>query len=176
MPVLDFPDAPTVGQIFIAGSKSWTWTGAVWNASEASGGGSADNALLVGQSPITYNIATQTIGVDQSQLSLSISQITDYVVPENYTSQVVSTDTTLVKNVKYFVDTTAARSLTLPATPALGDEVLIFDASGLAETNHITVLRNGSLINGTADDAIIDINQSTSIFTYAGSTIGWSFG
>lgn len=38
MPVLDFPDAPTVGQIFTADTKSWTWTGSVWNATGSSSG------------------------------------------------------------------------------------------------------------------------------------------
>jgi hypothetical protein len=31
MPI-DFPDTPTVGQIFTAGDASWIWNGSVWNS------------------------------------------------------------------------------------------------------------------------------------------------
>jgi len=63
----------------------------------------------------------------------------------------------------------------LPATPALGEEIVIYDASGQASTNNITVLRNGSKINGLEDDAIIDLDQSISVFAYTGATVGWRF-
>lgn len=87
----------------------------------------------------------------------------------------ISSDITLLSQTKYFVDTTAARTLTLPATPIVGDEIFIYDATGTAATNNITVLRNGTKINALEEDAIIDIDQSTSSFTYTGSTIGWRF-
>jgi hypothetical protein len=87
----------------------------------------------------------------------------------------VSSNITLVAGRRYFVDTTAARTLTLPASPSLGDEIVIFDASGTVFTNNITVARNGSKINGISDDAIIDINGSRATLTYTGSTYGWRF-
>ena len=73
------------------------------------------------------------------------------------------------------VDTTSARTLTLPASPALGDTIVIFDASGSAATNNITISRNGNKINGQTDNAIIDVNQSSSLLVYTGTTLGWSF-
>ena len=91
------------------------------------------------------------------------------------TNQSISSNITLVAGTRYFVDTTAARTLTLPASPSIGDEIQIFDASGTAATNNITIARNGSNINGVADNAIIDVDQSGSIFTYTGSTLGWRF-
>lgn len=87
----------------------------------------------------------------------------------------ISSNVTLAVNNKYFVDTTAARTLTLPASPSLGDEIYIFDATGTAFTNNITVSRNGNKINGISDDAIIDINGASTILTYTGSTYGWRF-
>jgi hypothetical protein len=91
------------------------------------------------------------------------------------TSVSVSSDSTLQVNTKCFVDTSAVRTLTLPASPSLGDEIVIFDATGQSATNNITVSRNGNKINSITDNAIIDVNQSTSIFTYTGTTIGWRF-
>ena len=87
----------------------------------------------------------------------------------------ISANTTLVAGRRYFVDTTAARTLTLPASPTLGQEVVVIDATGTAATNNITILRNGGKINGLTEDAILDVNQGTSIFTYTGTTLGWRF-
>jgi len=71
----------------------------------------------------------------------------------------ISANTTLVAGRRYFVDTTAARTLTLPASPTLGQEVVVIDATGSAATNNITILRNGGKINGLTEDAILDVNQ-----------------
>ena len=87
----------------------------------------------------------------------------------------ISVNTTLVAGRRYFVDSTAARTLTLPASPAVGNEIQIFDASGLAGTNNITVSSNGGKINGVVQDLILDANGAVAILTYTGSTYGWRF-
>lgn len=86
----------------------------------------------------------------------------------------ISTNQTLVSGYRYFVNTSSARTLTLPSTNSIGDEIQILDSTGSAATNNITVLRNGSNINGVADDAIIDVSGINS-FIYTGSTVGWRF-
>jgi hypothetical protein len=88
----------------------------------------------------------------------------------------VSSNITLVAGRRYFVDTTAARTLTLPASPTLGQEIVIFDASGSAGTNNITIARNGNNINSVADNAIIDVDKAAAVLIYTGSTIGWRLG
>jgi len=96
-------------------------------------------------------------------------------IPTGPTSSAVSSNITMAANYNYFVDTSAARTLTLPASPSLGDTIAIYDASGTAATNNITVARNGSKINGQTVNAIIDVDQSGSVFIYTGSTVGWRF-
>ncbi len=91
------------------------------------------------------------------------------------TAQAVSSNITMSANYNYFVDTTAARTLTLPASPALGDTIAVYDASGSASTNNITIARNGNKINGQTENGIIDVDQSGSVFIYTGSTLGWRF-
>jgi hypothetical protein len=88
----------------------------------------------------------------------------------------VSSNITLSSFNKYFVNTSSARTLTLPSTPSLGDEIYIFDASGTAASYNITVARNSKLINGNDGNLIIDINGSSASFVYTGETYGWKVG
>jgi hypothetical protein len=77
---------------------------------------------------------------------------------------------------RYFVDTTSERTITLPATPSVGDEVQIFDATGTASTHNITIGRNGKNINGIAENAIIDVDKAAAVLVYTGLTLGWRLG
>jgi hypothetical protein len=85
----------------------------------------------------------------------------------------VSSNVTLESNKRYFVDTAAARTLTLPASPANGDEVQIFDVVGSAATNSIIVDSNTLKINGTVQNLEIDIDYDIVALVYTGSTYGW---
>ena len=116
---------------------------------------------------LPYNYIT----INGSQVNLGGS----VTIPTGPTAQAVSSNITMAANYNYFVDTTAARTLTLPASPSLGDTIAVYDASGTAATNNITIARNGNLINGQSTNAIIDVNQSSSIFVYTGATVGWRF-
>lgn len=74
----------------------------------------------------------------------------------------------------YFVNTTsAAVTVTLPASPSAGDIVAISDYAGTAATNNITVGRNGQPIGGIAADAIIETNKKTVFLIYIDGTQGW---
>jgi len=85
----------------------------------------------------------------------------------------VSSDITLAKWNNYMVDTSAARTLTLPASPSSGDEIHIFDVSGTAATNKITVNSNSNKINGSVQDLEIDANNAGVVLIYTGSSYGW---
>lgn len=69
-------------------------------------------------------------------------------------------------------------AITLPAnsTLLLNDTIEIIDVTGSSATNNITVGRNGSLIQGSADDLTIDINGSITTLIYTGTTYGWIVG
>jgi hypothetical protein len=87
--------------------------------------------------------------------------------------QSVSSDITLVAGYRYLVDTSAVRTLTLPASPVSGAEVQIFDTTNTASANNITVNNGGSLINGVSDVLVIDVNGAVATLVYTGSTLGW---
>jgi len=91
-----------------------------------------------------------------------------------FASTSVSSNITLTAANKYFVDTTSARTLTLPASPSLGDEIVIYDASNNALTNNITVLPNGNKVQGSIQTLIVDSNAAVAYLAYTGSTYGWA--
>lgn len=88
----------------------------------------------------------------------------------------ISANTTLIVKKRYFVTSASALTLTLPASPALNDEIQIVDASGNASTYNITVARNANKINGGSNNLIIDTNGGWYTLLYTGSTYGWKVG
>jgi hypothetical protein len=88
----------------------------------------------------------------------------------------ITTNTSLAAGSRYFVTSPSALTLTLPASPAVNDQIEIFDASGNAETYNITVARNTKLINGNAGNLIIDTDGGWYILLYTGTTYGWKVG
>jgi hypothetical protein len=88
----------------------------------------------------------------------------------------ISANTTLLAKKRYFVTSASALTLTLPASPALNDEIQILDASGNSSTYNITVARNANKINGGSNNLIIDTNGGWYTLLYTGSTYGWKVG
>ena len=81
---------------------------------------------------------------------------------------------TAVSGNGYFVNTTSgAITVTLPASPSAGDIVAIADYARTFATNNITVGRNGSNIQGTANDGTISTNGQSTTFVYVDGTQGW---
>jgi len=84
--------------------------------------------------------------------------------------QVISTNTAAVNNCLYVM--TASLTLTLPATPAVGDTIRISNLSG---TTTCVVGRNGSNIQALAEDLTIDSLNAAITLTYANASLGWVF-
>jgi hypothetical protein len=93
-----------------------------------------------------------------------------------WTAVSVSSNVNVSKWNNYMVDTSSARTLTLPASPSSGDEIHIFDVTGTAATNKITVASNSNKINGTVQDLEIDKNNAAVVLIYTGSAYGWRVG
>ncbi len=86
---------------------------------------------------------------------------------------VVTTNTTMVAGKGYFVNTTGgAVTMTLPASPSIGDTVVVVDYSSAA-TNNITIGRNGSNIQSSASDRTISTNNTSETYVYINATVGW---
>jgi hypothetical protein len=63
-----------------------------------------------------------------------------------------------------------AFTVTLPATPTVGDTVVVADAGAAFGTNNLTIGRNGSTINGTAENLVCDITGVSVTLVYDGTT------
>ena len=90
-----------------------------------------------------------------------------------YVYSSISASTTAAAGYRYFIDTTAAVTLTLPSSPSVGDEVGVIDVTGGASTHNITIARNGLKINGASSDLTVSTNRSAFVLVYSGSSQGW---
>ena len=90
------------------------------------------------------------------------------------TTKITANPNPAVSGVGYFCDTSsAAFTVTLPASPSAGAIVALSDYTGTWETNNITVGRNSSNINGAAADLILNSNNTTATLIYVDATEGW---
>jgi hypothetical protein len=84
--------------------------------------------------------------------------------------QVISGNTAAVSGCLYVM--TASLTLTLPASPAVGDTVRVSNLSG---TTTCVVGRNGNKIQNVAEDLTIDSLNAAITLTYASASLGWVF-
>jgi len=91
--------------------------------------------------------------------------------------RVLAAAETVQAGAQILVDTSgAARTITLPASPAAGDEVSFLDSENTFDTNNLTVGRNSSNINGLAADLVVANERASFSLVYSGdATVGWQF-
>ena len=88
-----------------------------------------------------------------------------------FTTNVVTTSSTASANNHYYLNA-ATLTLTLPASPSVGDEVRISEVAGNTDC---VIGRNGSNIMGDASDLTIDTAYLVLSLRYVDATIGWAF-
>jgi len=111
---------------------------------------------------ITINGVAATLGS-----SVTIAAGTDW-------QAVKTTGFTAVAGEGYFVNTTGgAFTMTLPATPSIGDEVSFIDYAGTFDTNTFTIGRNGENIQGSAADLTVSVERAANTLVYTDGTQGW---
>ncbi len=91
----------------------------------------------------------------------------------SFCTAVKSSPFTATANKGFLINTGSAVTVTLPASPSTGDELIIVDQTGQAATNNITLGRNGSKIKGACIDAKMKTNRGGLRLVYSGSSQGW---
>ena len=151
---------------YAAGSQGWVITGA-----GGSGMDTASSASIAALSSsfveFSSSIAPLSASASDSR-NLIVSSITG---SSHYSSSYMNgTIAGVNQGVYIFDDTVTFRTLTLPASPKIGDTIKISGRSGLA-TN--VVARNGELIMGSATDLTLDDANASFELLYAAGSQGW---
>jgi hypothetical protein len=69
--------------------------------------------------------------------------------------------------------TSAAFTVTLPASPSVGDTIILLDYAGTFATNNITLGRNSNKIEGVTTNKLLTTNREAVTLVYVDSTQGW---
>jgi hypothetical protein len=125
---------------------------------------------FVGRKPTNAPLTSDDIPngiIGAEDLAAGLSKITFDTTPK-------TTGFTAVANTGYFCNTTsAAFTVTLPATPSAGDQVQLVDYAGTFDTNNLTIDPNGEDIEGQANNFLLKGEREGAILTYIDSTQGW---
>ena len=75
-----------------------------------------------------------------------------------------------------FANTTANPiTITLPTSPATGDEITFIDARGTFNSNNLILNRNGQPINTGTSNLTLTTNGQAFTLVYVDSTRGWAY-
>ena len=83
---------------------------------------------------------------------------------------------TAVAGAQIFANTTANPiTVNLPASPSVGDEVMVMDTRGTWNSNNCTIGRNGQPINTATSDLTLNTNGQAITLVYVDATRGWAY-
>jgi hypothetical protein len=105
---------------------------------------------------------------DVTQVNGRTGNVTLDINDTKYAVSVIGANTTAVAGGLYVL--TANLTLTLPASPAVGDSVKI---SNLSQVQTCVVARNGEVILGSTSDLILDNQYSSFEMVFTGAVKGW---
>ena len=151
---------------FTLGSTAVTATAAELNL--------LDGGTSVGSSITLADADGIVVNDGGSMKTIPASDLKTYNPGGTSWQSVITSNTTMVSGRGYFVNTTsAAITMTLPASPSIGDTVNVIDYAGTADTNNITIGRNSQPIMGAAEDLTVATERAAFALVYSDSTHGW---
>ena len=108
--------------------------------------------------------------IDRSKLSQTLQRSV------NGRWRTITANATLVAGDYVLVDTSGgAVTVTLPATPSLGDTIRLVDGSGSFSTNNLTISPNGEKIAGATGDQVTTQNRASFELVYFDQDNGWVY-
>ncbi|MDC3346399.1 hypothetical protein OAV76_04005 [Schleiferiaceae bacterium] len=96
-----------------------------------------------------------------------------YTIPAAYTA--VNGDQLLINTTGTGGGLNAPVTITLPASPAIGNEVTFIDSGNGFGSNNLTINRNSQPILGAASNLTVSTNGAAFTLVYVNSTRGWIY-
>ena len=115
--------------------------------------------------------STNLLYSDGTNIHLGLRNKGYYTIPANYTA--VNGDQLLIDTSGSGIGTPV--TVTLPASPTIGDEVTFIDSGNNLASNNLTIGRNGSNINSSASDLTVSTSGIAFTLVYVNSTRGWTY-
>jgi len=146
----------------------------VWIISDETVRGTSNRTLSV----LTASGTAQPVPPGASLLCVSdATNTTTKIIEKGYATITDSNSPyTAVAGAQIFANTTANPiTITLPASPAVGDEVSIIDTRGTFGSNNLTVARNSQPINSGTSNLTLNTNGQSITLVYVDSTRGWAY-
>ena len=116
-----------------------------------------------------------TAGAVQGQLAATVTALDSAIRPNVMSAPVIITDVTYtaLKGDRLLVVPAAGQIITLPGVPNMGDTVSFMDIAGTATATNFTIARNGKLIQGLAEDLVVDKSNAAFSLIFTNNTLGW---
>ena len=109
-----------------------------------------------------------------TMVQVAMTDIKDYIGGGTSWQAVKTSNFTAAAGQGVFCNTTsAAFTLTLPASPSIGDEVTFVDYAGTFDTNNLTIGRNSEKIHGATENLTVATERAANTLVYTDSTQGW---
>ena len=146
----------------------------VWIISDETVRGTSNRTLSV----LTASGTSQPVPPGASLLCVSDGTNTVTRIIEKGYATITDSNSpyTAVAGAQIFANTTANPiTITLPASPAVGDEVSIIDTRGTFGSNNLIVDRNGQPINTGTSNLTLTTNGQSITLVYVDSTRGWAY-
>ena len=137
-------------------------------------GDSGDTLSIPCGVTITNAGTISTAGISGGTINNSGGTISGLAGVIEWDTTAKTTAFTAVSNKGYFCNTTsAAFTVTLPASPVAGDVIALKDYANTFDTNNLTINPNGNKIQGASSNFNITVEGANSQFIYVDATRGW---
>ena len=133
-----------------------------------------DGATDIGADLVDADLFIVDDGAGGTNRKVAASRLKTYIGGGTQWQSVKTSNYTASAGEGVFMNTTsAALTLTLPASPSIGDEVSFVDYAGTFDSNNLTIARNSSKIAGAESDLTVATERAANTLVFTDSTQGW---
>ena len=133
-----------------------------------------DGATDIGADIVDADLFIIDDGAGGTNRKTTAARIKTYIGGGTQWQAVKTANYTAVAGQGVFANTSGgAWTLTLPASPAIGDEVSFIDYAGTFDSNNLTIGRNSSKIHGADSDLTVATERAANTLVFTDSTQGW---